>query len=97
MTYEEAHTFLEVKQREMTRNRHLYNKQAIEINGLAILALEKQIPKKPINVEKHYYECPCCKRDLGISDDDIFVYDEPKPQYCSDCGQALDWTNKETI
>lgn len=45
MTYEEAHTFLEVKQREMTRNRHLYNEQAIEINGLAILALEKQILK----------------------------------------------------
>lgn len=64
---------------------------------LAINALEKQIPKKPINVENHYYECPCCKRDLGISDDDIFVYDEPKPQYCSNCGQALDWTNKETI
>ena len=62
---------------------------------LAIEALEKHISKKPINVEKHYYECPCCKRDLGISDDDIFVYDEPKPQYCSDCGQTLNWGDTE--
>lgn len=58
---------------------------------LAINALEKQIPKKPINVEKHYYNCPCCKQDLGVSDDDIFVYENPTPMYCPKCGQALDW------
>lgn len=40
---------------------------------IAISAIKKQIPKKPIKVEKHYYKCPCCKQDLGISDDDIFV------------------------
>lgn len=33
-------------------------------------ALEKQIPKKPIN-EECYYICPCCRGDLGLSDDDI--------------------------
>lgn len=91
MTNEEAHTFLEVKQREMTRNRNLYDEKAISINGLAILALEKQMPKKPINVRKHYYNCPCCKQDLGVSDDDIFVYENPTPMYCPKCGQALDW------
>lgn len=32
-------------------------------------ALEKQIPKKPIN-EECYYICPCCRDDLGVSDDD---------------------------
>lgn len=58
-------------------------------------SLEKQIPKKPINVEKHYYECPCCKHDLGVSDDDIFVYENYRPMYCSNCGQALDWSDTE--
>ena len=58
---------------------------------IAISAIEKQIPKKPINVEKHYYECPCCKQDLGVSDDDIFVYENPIKNYCDNCGQALDW------
>lgn len=95
MTYKEAHTFLEVKQREMTKNRNLYNEKAININGLAILALEKQIPEKPINVEKHYYRCPCCKQVLDVSDDDIFVYENLTPMYCSKCGQALDWSDTE--
>ena len=60
---------------------------------IAISAIEKQIPKKPINVEKHYYECPCCEHDLGVSDDDIFVYENYRPMYCLNCGQALDWSD----
>ena len=95
MTYKEAHKFLEIKQREMTIKRHLYNEQAIEINGLAIEALEKQIPKKPKSVERHLFECPCCKDYLGVSEDDIFVYEIPTPMYCSNCGQALDWSDTE--
>ena len=61
----------------------------------AIKALEKQIPEKPINVEKHYYRCPCCKQVLDVSDDDIFVYENLTPMYCSKCGQALDWSDTE--
>ncbi len=52
---------------------------------------EKQIPKKPIN-EGCYYLCPCCRGDLGVSDDDIFIYELPMPKYCSNCGCALDWS-----
>lgn len=57
----------------------------------AIEALEKQIPEKPIG-EGYYYLCPCCRGDLGVSDDDIFIYELPKPKYCSNCGCVLDWT-----
>lgn len=48
----------------------------------AIIALEKQIPKKPI---KYKYEivCPSCKTLVGSA------------PYCRYCGQALDW--KEEI
>ena len=55
---------------------------------------EKQIPKKPIN-EGCYYLCPCCRGDLGVSDDDIFIYELPMPKYCSNCGCALDWSEVE--
>lgn len=50
--------------------------------NMAIKALEKQIPKKPI---KHKYEivCPSCKTLVGSS------------PYCRYCGQALDWSEKE--
>lgn len=54
-------------------------------------ALEKQIPKKPIN-EECYYICPCCRDDLGVSDDDIFIYELSMPKYCSNCGCKLDWS-----
>ena len=57
----------------------------------AIVALEKQIPKKPIDAG-YYYMCPCCLCDLGASNDDIFIYKCPIPKYCPDCGQALDWS-----
>lgn len=55
-------------------------------------AIEKQIPKEPKSVERYLFECPCCKDDLGVSEDDIFVYEIPTPMYCSKCGQALDWS-----
>ena len=58
---------------------------------LIIEALEKQIPKKPIN-EECYYLGPCCRGDLGVSDDDIFIYELSMPKYCSNCGCALDWS-----
>jgi hypothetical protein len=50
-----------------------------------------QIPKKPID-EGCYYICPRCRDDLGVSDDDIFIYELPMPKYCSNCGCALDWS-----
>lgn len=51
----------------------------------------KAIPKKPIG-EGYYYLCPCCRGDLGVSDDDIFIYELSMPKYCSNCGCVLDWT-----
>lgn len=61
---------------------------------MAIKALKKQIPEKPIS-EERYYICPCCRGDLGVSDDDIFVYELPMPKYCDNCGQALDWSDTD--
>ena len=43
MTYEEAHDFLEDIQREMTLHRNAYSDRLIEANGIAILAIGKQI------------------------------------------------------
>ena len=51
-----------------------------------IQALEKQIPKKPIELDKwgEYYECPICNKyavdNLGC-----------KYKFCRECGQKLDW------
>lgn len=51
-------------------------------------ALEKQIPKKPImrkDVAETYYICPECEWEVDKFDDN----------YCSDCGQKLDWAKEK--
>ena len=62
-----------------------------EALNMAINALDKQIPKKPIIWEERYYyspvpnddwgyECPCCgNREIDY------------PEHHCTCGQALDW------
>lgn len=99
MTCKEAHKFLEIKQREMTIKRHLYNEQAIKINGLAIEALEKQIPKKP-NYEyeqtgngiSSVIRLPVCPSCNGINDGEQYSAGVNE-KFCCICGQALDWSD----
>lgn len=88
MTLEEAIGIVKCAIGEVEWNYPLDYAEAFEV---AIEALEKQIPKKPIN-EECYYICPCCRGDLGVSDDDIFIYELSMPKYCSNCGCVLDWT-----
>ena len=52
----------------------------VELAGIAIEALEKQIPKK-----SNGRECACCGGDVSIY----------KAPYCMCCGQALDWSDEE--
>ena len=59
---------------------------------LAIEALEKQIPKKPLHMHKNYY-CPICKEDGWMLWDDAIPNDMDK--YCGICGQAIDWEVSE--
>lgn len=88
MTAEEAIKTIQVAITEVEWNYPLDYSIAFKT---AIKALEKQIPKKPIN-EECYYICPCCRGELGVSDDDIFIYKLSMPKYCSNCGCKLDWS-----
>lgn len=58
-----------------------------EAIGMAIQALEKQIPKKPLQksyMVKGAVVCPKCEF-VALTVD----------EYCSHCGQKLDWSNAE--
>ena len=51
---------------------------------LAIKALEKQVPKKPVdNIEQEWFECPTCRRV-------VVLYHNGKRHHC-ECGQSLKW------
>ena len=55
----------------------------------AIKALEKQIPKKPVdNPENGWFECPNC----GLI---VWVYYGTGETHHCDCGQRLDWEGIE--
>ncbi len=76
MNYKNAHAYFEEKQREMTNFRSIYTEKDIEINGLAILAIEKQIPKKPMNCNgERMCECGNIVKSYH--------------KFCYECGQAL--------
>lgn len=49
--------------------------------------IEKQIPQKPKDHPFSDGQCPSCNA--------VFDYDwKPKPEYCQNCGQKLDWSDK---
>ena len=60
-------------------------------NEMAIQALEKQIPKKPISItsveNSMYVKCPTCKLTTVLYDGCIM-------EYCKNCGQKLDWRDE---
>ena len=56
---------------------------------VAIEALEKQIPKKPVdNPENGWFECPNCGLIVWV------YYGSGETHHC-ECGQALDWEEIE--
>lgn len=59
---------------------------------VAVDALEKQVPKKPLHVHRNYY-CPVCKEDGWLLWDDADPNDFDS--YCCKCGQAIDWSEVE--
>jgi formate dehydrogenase maturation protein FdhE len=69
---------------EILQHEHDYAQLLSYVNAAlttAIKALEKQIPKKVKNKQCDYGICPVCGHSFfgGM-------------EYCSKCGQALDWS-----
>lgn len=70
---------------------------------MAISALEKQTPKKveiltyqPLINSGWEHRCPNCGCAVGKNKNLGFAYEEylePYEDYCSLCGQALDWSD----
>lgn len=75
----------------------LYNwEEMMEVRDMAIKALEKQIPVTPNILGDGYadgeivydmYNCPNCNKSYEL--------DYEKYSYCPNCGQAIDWSEKQ--
>ena len=58
--------------------------ELLELNKIVCGALDKQIPKKPIdNIEQEWFECPTCGKV-------VVTYYDGKRHHCR-CGQAIDF------
>ena len=90
MTYEEAIKHFKSLQKRYTKE---HNGRMCEKVNLALEALEKQVPKKPIirKTEDYfgyveYIICPNCE---------IVEFGHEHPCFCKLCGQAIDWEVNE--
>lgn len=70
------------------------DKRGSEALEIAIIALKKQVPETP-NPSNFglcrikAYNCPVCGKGCFVKIDSYC------PKYCSNCGQALDWSDTE--
>jgi hypothetical protein len=66
---------------------HFTGTEYIEAFPIAVSAIEKQIPKKPVNIRRFSSgptaNCPMCSGRLVGT------------KFCHRCGQALDWSDSE--
>ena len=83
---------------EILKHEHDYAQLLSYVNEalkMAISALEKQIPKKSLNIEetkyKVSYKCPVC-RTVHVNE---WCGTNWKLPFCSICGQALDWGDSD--
>lgn len=90
MTAEEA--IEEIKTNYVLTNGTVAGKPVFESIGLAIDALEKQIPKKP-NRYCHLRLCPVCGSEYITRNLGTYKYPKIYPMsYCNNCGQAIDFS-----
>lgn len=70
-----------------------------EALGIAIQALEKQMPKKPVfnhNLSDTLSVFHCeCGNTIKVSHDVGIMNNNNAPNYCSKCGCRLDWGDEE--
>lgn len=99
MTNEEARNIL-------LTSVHPQTAEEAEAIGIAVKAVEKMIPKKPIREQKELVlggdivtvlRCPNCDTYIGICDKDNKVdwNKTPFSECCRYCYQAIDWSEEQ--
>jgi hypothetical protein len=86
-------------QLEDEKNECKFTEDDYKANEMAIQALEKQMPKKPIfnhNLSDTLSVFHCeCGNTIKVSHDIGIMNNNNAPNYCSKCGCRLDWSDGE--
>lgn len=96
MTENEA---IEAMQFDLKVGGEIHSQVLRDAVDVAIQALEKQIPKKPIfnhNLSDTLSLFHCeCGNTIKVSHDTGIMDNNNVPNYCSKCGCRLDWSDEE--
>lgn len=96
MTENEA---IEAMQFDLKVGGEIHSQVLRDAVDVAIQALEKQIPKKPIfnhNLSDTLSLFHCeCGNTIKVSHDIGIMNNNNAPNYCSKCGCRLDWSDEE--
>lgn len=96
MTENEA---IEAMQFDLKVGGEIHSQVLRDAVDVAIQALEKQIPKKPIfnhNLSDTLSLFHCeCGNTIKVSHDTGIMDNNNAPNYCSKCGCRLDWSDEE--
>jgi len=72
----------------VANEKHCRTQKDIEMLTICIDSLDKQIPKKPLDVHLDDWTCPNCFSECNA--------DEHRgDDYCPICGQAIDWSAED--
>lgn len=86
-------------QLEDEKNECKFTEDDYKANEMAIQALEKQMPKKPIfnhNLSDTLSVFHCeCGNTIKVSHDIGIMNNNNAPNYCSKCGCRLDWSDED--
>lgn len=86
---------------EDKKNDCKFTEDDYKANDMAIQALEKQIPQKPIfdyNISDTLSKFHCeCGNVFKVSHDAGIMDNNNAPNYCSKCGCRLDWSEDNEI
>ena len=88
MTYEEAKQNISNTHIQFGRNngKTVFNDSL----SMAIKAIDKQIPQKPLEVVYPWAMCPSCSGSVSLENVQEYLHNQ-ETSYCEHCGQALDW------
>lgn len=92
MKYEEA--LEEIRYQEEMRSKGIDYRVSNLVVAKIVEALEKQIPKKPIDDRYPWAICPVCGGSIHLENVQEHIQNK-EITYCEHCGQALDWSDTE--
>ena len=70
----------------------LLSKEQYEFHKVLLEALEKQIPKKPIDYHYPWAICPTCGGSVDCENVKGYILDK-EHSHCEHCGQTIDWSD----